>query len=113
MEFRNWLLNCFFNGAVYLFKALKLMSSMWSSVHLIHINCLWSDQFFLYVYCECLHYGVDVLQWLARELALLKNLIDRANEKGWRREYPFSISIDYVVSFSAFLILDLPYNFFF
>ncbi|XP_058779337.1 uncharacterized protein At5g08430-like [Vicia villosa] len=24
--------------------------------------------------------------WLARELALLQNLIDRANEKGWRRE---------------------------
>ncbi|KAM7482042.1 hypothetical protein LguiB_006625 [Lonicera macranthoides] len=27
--------------------------------------------------------------WIARELLLLQNLIDRANEKGWRREYPF------------------------
>ncbi|KAL7205701.1 hypothetical protein ACSBR2_018599 [Camellia fascicularis] len=27
--------------------------------------------------------------WIARELNLLRNLIDRANEKGWRREYPF------------------------
>ncbi|OVA11614.1 SWIB/MDM2 domain [Macleaya cordata] len=26
--------------------------------------------------------------WIERELALLRNLIDRANEKGWRREYP-------------------------
>ncbi|CAK9154887.1 unnamed protein product [Ilex paraguariensis] len=26
--------------------------------------------------------------WLVREIALLQNLIDRANEKGWRREYP-------------------------
>ncbi|KAF7124830.1 hypothetical protein RHSIM_Rhsim12G0008900 [Rhododendron simsii] len=27
--------------------------------------------------------------WIGRELALLQNRIDRANEKGWRREYPF------------------------
>ncbi|XP_058776559.1 uncharacterized protein LOC131650870 [Vicia villosa] len=27
--------------------------------------------------------------WLANELVILQNLIDRANEKGWRREYPF------------------------
>ncbi|KAK9071544.1 hypothetical protein SSX86_007972 [Deinandra increscens subsp. villosa] len=27
--------------------------------------------------------------WLPRELAHLQNLIDRANEKGWRKEYPF------------------------
>lgn len=26
--------------------------------------------------------------WLARELVLIKNLIDRANEKGWRHRYP-------------------------
>ncbi|KAI8531489.1 hypothetical protein RHMOL_Rhmol11G0139900 [Rhododendron molle] len=29
--------------------------------------------------------------WIKRQLALLQNLIDRANEKGWRREYPFVI----------------------
>ncbi|KAH7833711.1 hypothetical protein Vadar_008959 [Vaccinium darrowii] len=29
--------------------------------------------------------------WIGRELALLQNRIDRANEKGWRREYPFLI----------------------
>ncbi|KAE9446535.1 hypothetical protein C3L33_21556, partial [Rhododendron williamsianum] len=29
--------------------------------------------------------------WINRQLALLQNLIDRANEKGWRREYPFVI----------------------
>ncbi|KAM0056024.1 hypothetical protein Hdeb2414_s0006g00213061 [Helianthus debilis subsp. tardiflorus] len=27
--------------------------------------------------------------WLPIELAHLQNLIDRANEKGWRKEYPF------------------------
>ncbi|KAL8512405.1 hypothetical protein ACS0TY_018768 [Phlomoides rotata] len=27
--------------------------------------------------------------WINRELALLQRLIDRANEKGWRHEYPF------------------------
>jgi hypothetical protein len=32
-----------------------------------------------------------LLQWLAREIPLLQNLIDRANEKGWRREYPFYV----------------------
>ncbi|KAI3922453.1 hypothetical protein MKX01_006142 [Papaver californicum] len=26
--------------------------------------------------------------WIERELALLRNLIDRASEKGWHREYP-------------------------
>ncbi|KAL5751492.1 hypothetical protein ACOSP7_021700 [Xanthoceras sorbifolium] len=30
--------------------------------------------------------------WLVGELALLQKLIDRANEKGWRREYPFLMS---------------------
>jgi len=34
-----------------------------------------------------------LFQWLARELTLLQNLIDRANEKGWRREYPFQLFI--------------------
>ncbi|KAI3795012.1 hypothetical protein L1987_37655 [Smallanthus sonchifolius] len=29
--------------------------------------------------------------WLPRELVYLQNLIDRANEKGWRKEYPFII----------------------
>lgn len=33
--------------------------------------------------------GVPLLsQWLARELAKLDALIDRSNEKGWRKEYP-------------------------
>ncbi|AES70865.2 zinc finger CCCH domain protein [Medicago truncatula] len=27
--------------------------------------------------------------WISREIELLRNRIDRANEKGWRREYPF------------------------
>ncbi|KAL7180692.1 hypothetical protein ACSBR1_043808 [Camellia fascicularis] len=30
--------------------------------------------------------------WLVRELTLLQNLIDRANEKGWRKEYPLMMS---------------------
>jgi len=30
-----------------------------------------------------------LFQWIATELTRLQNLIDRANEKGWRREYPF------------------------
>ncbi|GJR70630.1 zinc ion binding protein [Tanacetum coccineum] len=29
--------------------------------------------------------------WLPRELALLKHRIDQANEKGWRKEYPFLV----------------------
>ncbi|KAL6977686.1 hypothetical protein U1Q18_026476 [Sarracenia purpurea var. burkii] len=34
--------------------------------------------------------------WLGRELTLLQHLIDRANEKGWRKEYPLMISKYYV-----------------
>ncbi|KAL7162926.1 hypothetical protein ACSBR2_043238 [Camellia fascicularis] len=34
--------------------------------------------------------------WLVRELTLLQNLIDRANEKGWRKEYPLMMSKYYV-----------------
>ncbi|XVF60954.1 hypothetical protein PTKIN_Ptkin08bG0089200 [Pterospermum kingtungense] len=34
--------------------------------------------------------------WLSAELTLLSKLIDRANEKGWRREYPIGISVDYI-----------------
>ncbi|KVH87629.1 Plus-3 [Cynara cardunculus var. scolymus] len=30
-----------------------------------------------------------VTHWIPRELALLKHRIDQANEKGWRKEYPF------------------------
>ncbi|KAK2442056.1 zinc finger CCCH domain-containing protein [Trifolium repens] len=29
--------------------------------------------------------------WISREIELLRNRIDLANEKGWRREYPFMI----------------------
>ena len=47
-----------------------------------------SSNFFLLSY-----YVVNLFQWLARELVQLQNLIDRANEKGWRREYPFLIFI--------------------
>ncbi|KAI3746732.1 hypothetical protein L6452_09171 [Arctium lappa] len=36
--------------------------------------------------------------WLPRELAYLQNLIDRANEKGWRREYPlYNVYIIYTI----------------
>ncbi|KAA3463370.1 Zinc finger, PHD-type [Gossypium australe] len=28
-------------------------------------------------------------QWITKELDLLRSQINRANEKGWRREYPF------------------------
>lgn len=38
-------------------------------------------------------YVMILFQWLAREFILLQNLIDRANEKGWRREYPFLIFV--------------------
>ncbi|OMP01125.1 hypothetical protein COLO4_12141 [Corchorus olitorius] len=31
--------------------------------------------------------------WIAKELILLGKLIERANEKGWRREYPFGTSV--------------------
>ncbi|KAM7474530.1 hypothetical protein LguiB_021773 [Lonicera macranthoides] len=36
--------------------------------------------------------------WIAKELALLQILIDRANEKGWRREYPFNTKIKAVIA---------------
>lgn len=29
-----------------------------------------------------------ILQWIDKEVLKLQKLIDRANEKGWRREYP-------------------------
>lgn len=41
------------------------------------------------------------LQWIPREISRLQKLIDRANEKGWRREYPFHGSISY-----KFLVLN-------
>jgi len=44
-----------------------------------------------------LHHILNWLQWLVRELALLQNLIDRANEKGWRREYPFKMHISLIM----------------
>ncbi|XP_073226215.1 uncharacterized protein At5g08430-like [Cicer arietinum] len=32
----------------------------------------------------------DIIKhWISRELALLRNHIDLADEKGWSREYPF------------------------
>ncbi|KAJ7967958.1 Zinc finger CCCH domain protein [Quillaja saponaria] len=34
--------------------------------------------------------------WIMRQLTLLQIRIDRANEKGWRREYPFTINILYI-----------------
>ncbi|WVY94667.1 hypothetical protein V8G54_033755 [Vigna mungo] len=38
----------------------------------------------------------DIIKhWIPRKLVLLQNLIDRANEKGWRREYPFMIYFFY------------------
>ncbi|KAK7333051.1 hypothetical protein VNO80_29811 [Phaseolus coccineus] len=34
----------------------------------------------------------DIMKhWIPRKLVLLQNCIDHANEKGWRREYPFMI----------------------
>nr|KYP76031.1 Uncharacterized protein At5g08430 [Cajanus cajan] len=36
----------------------------------------------------------DIIKhWIPRELVLLQNRIDQANEKGWRREYPFMMYI--------------------
>lgn len=29
------------------------------------------------------------LQWIEREIVLLQKRIDHANEKGWRKQYPF------------------------
>lgn len=29
-----------------------------------------------------------ILQWIDKEIVRLQRLIDRANDKGWRREYP-------------------------
>ncbi|CAL9019630.1 unnamed protein product [Prunus brigantina] len=46
--------------------------------------------------------------WLVRELALLQKLIDQANEKGWRREYPFKISTAYMPCFNIRQLLQTP-----
>ncbi|KAK7305624.1 hypothetical protein VNO77_43530 [Canavalia gladiata] len=36
----------------------------------------------------------DIIKhWIPRQLALLQNRIEQANEKGWRREYPFMIYV--------------------
>jgi hypothetical protein len=35
--------------------------------------------------------GNILLQWIEKELARLQKRIDLANEKGWRREYPFMV----------------------
>ncbi|GLU12146.1 hypothetical protein SLE2022_288510 [Rubroshorea leprosula] len=43
---------------------------------------------------QILHEDI-IKHWLPREIALLQRLIDRANEKGWRKEYPFKILISY------------------
>ncbi|KAH0988574.1 hypothetical protein GBA52_000057 [Prunus armeniaca] len=42
---------------------------------------------------------VIMKHWMGRELSLLQKRIDQANEKGWRREYPFTnaINIKYVL----------------
>ncbi|KAK9077027.1 hypothetical protein SSX86_005362 [Deinandra increscens subsp. villosa] len=37
---------------------------------------------------KALHRDI-VTHWIPRELGLLKHRIDQANEKGWRKEYPF------------------------
>ncbi|MCL7023432.1 hypothetical protein MKW94_014280 [Papaver nudicaule] len=52
--------------------------------------------------------------WIERELALLQNLIDRANEKGWRREYPssqcyFNVIHETVVNMSAVALFLVTY----
>ncbi|XP_019436834.1 PREDICTED: uncharacterized protein At5g08430-like isoform X2 [Lupinus angustifolius] len=57
----------------------------------VSINML-SDDNFSEEECKNLHQRVKdgllkkPMIWLARELTMLQNLIDRANEKGWRRE---------------------------
>ncbi|GKV25429.1 hypothetical protein SLEP1_g34870 [Rubroshorea leprosula] len=43
---------------------------------------------------QILHEDI-IKHWLPREIALLQRLIDRANEKGWRKEYPFKTLISY------------------
>ncbi|KHG11938.1 hypothetical protein F383_06002 [Gossypium arboreum] len=37
--------------------------------------------------------------WITKELALLRSQINRVNEKGWRREYPF----DKVIQLSEYM----------
>ncbi|KAJ8765318.1 hypothetical protein K2173_012015 [Erythroxylum novogranatense] len=41
--------------------------------------------------------------WIVTELDFLQKLIDRANEKGWRKEYPFLYELD--IAMNASLIL--------
>ncbi|KAD7477902.1 hypothetical protein E3N88_01038 [Mikania micrantha] len=44
--------------------------------------------------------------WIPRELAYLQNLIDRANDKGWRKEYPSSFWETLICSITLFEYLE-------
>lgn len=65
-------------------------------VHNFYIYYLISGTLSLSLYLFIYFSGLDIfsncvlfwLQWIPKELSLLQNLIDRANEKGWRKEYP-------------------------
>lgn len=78
------------------------MDFLFSVIFLILYRPLLSFCFLLAYY---LH---EKFQWIGRELALLQNRIDRANEKGWRREYPFLIYL--VIGESVVWHLRRGYN---
>lgn len=78
----------------------KFMVS-WASLNnfILSMKILWSHDWNANCFCTSLFWWLglptqcyDLFQWLSREISLLQNLIDQANEKGWRKEYPFVIS---------------------
>ncbi|KAL4038032.1 hypothetical protein IC575_001635 [Cucumis melo] len=56
---------------------------------------------------EVLH--VDITKhWLSREISLLQNLIDQANEKGWRKEYPFKKQLLQSAAEQSRILREIP-----
>nr|GEY02260.1 putative SWIB/MDM2 domain, Plus-3 domain protein [Tanacetum cinerariifolium] len=56
---------------------------------------------------QLLHEDI-IKHWIPRELKHLQNLIDRANEKGWRREYPFVTSLTLFEYLERKKLLETP-----
>lgn len=60
----------------------------------------------LYICLLVLHsWTLICCQWITRRLAILQNLIDRANEKGRRREYPLVPSYNSYYTFCCSYII--------
>ncbi|KAJ9159068.1 hypothetical protein P3X46_024599 [Hevea brasiliensis] len=53
-------------------------------------------------------HDVITKHWILKEITLLQNLIDHANEKGWRREYPLILLLLRTPTEQSRLLHDIP-----